>query len=178
MIIGITGNRPAKLPPEYGYDYNRPAWRKYRQRLKSVIHRYQADKVIVGMSLGADTVAAMTVLEMREKGCDIKLVCAIPFKGQESAWPKSSQALYNEILSKADEVVVVSEGKYSAAAMQKRNQYIVAFSDLVIALWTGEQGGTANCIASCREYEKPVIWLKPSEIVVYNNITVDEKAAS
>ena len=31
--------------------------------------------------------------------------------------------------------------------MQKRNEFMVDNSDLVVAVWNGTSGGTANCLA-------------------------------
>ena len=60
---------------------------------------------------------------------------------------RKSQQIYEEILSKADKVTLVSDKEYEPSVMQKRNEFMVDNSDLVVAVWNGTSGGTANCLA-------------------------------
>ena len=46
--------------------------------------------------------------------------------------------------------------RFGRAAPLKRNQEIVAYADLVVALWDGTSRGTAQVIATCRRINKPV----------------------
>lgn len=137
MIIAGTGHRPNKLG---GYSLNIRLKLKYLA--KDNLMRYKASKVISGMALGWDTALAEAALEL-----NLPLIAAIPFKGQELRWPKESQDLYNDILSKAREVKYISEEGFSSYKMQIRNEWMVNNCDLILALWNGDlSGGTYNCI--------------------------------
>jgi uncharacterized phage-like protein YoqJ len=157
----FTGHRPPKTG---GYDNDNPIMRNIRDWLRvRVGMAYEAGirTFISGMALGVDQVAAEVVLEYKSAGCDdIKLVAAVPFDGQECRWPVASQRYYTRLIQLADECVVVCAGGYAAWKMQVRNKWMVDRSRLVLAVWDGSLGGTANAVhyAYTREPRKPVVW--------------------
>lgn len=57
-----------------------------------------------------------------------------------------NQNQYAYWLTKAEEIVYVSIGKYAAWKMQKRNEWMVNNCDILLAIWDGTNGGTKNCI--------------------------------
>ena len=77
MIICLTGHRPQKL---YGYDLNDKRWLALKEKLKEILKERKCTEAISGMALGADTIFALAVLELKQEGYDIKLRCAVPFK--------------------------------------------------------------------------------------------------
>ena len=92
---------------------------------------------------------------------DIKIECAVPCKNQEIQWNTFQQKRYRAIIDKCDAVVYISN-EYSLGCMQKRNEYMVDNSNLLIAGWNGEPSGTANTInyAKSKGIEIIVIDLK------------------
>lgn len=167
MKIAVTGHRPNKL---WGYDYNDPHYIKLLAKLREIVissincNKEEPLEIISGMALGVDTLFAVLALELKSEGYNVKLVCAIPFKGQESKWIKESQKLYNDILDKADEVVCVCGEGYSAYKMQKRNEYMVNRCDFLIAVWDKSEGGTANCVRYANRKIKDVVYINPKEV--------------
>lgn len=113
------------------------------------------------MALGVDTVFALAVLELKDEGYDIKLHCAIPCKNHSCKWIKESIDQYNDILSKADTVKLVSDEEYKSWLMQKRNEYMVDLADKVIVVWDGTKGGTANCVRYAEKVGKEIIKVNP-----------------
>lgn len=98
--------------------------------------------VLTGMALGWDQAVARACVFW-----NVPFVAVVPFTGQESRWPLSSQRAYRSLISSACRVVVVSEGGFSADKMMKRNRWMVDNSDRLLALlgrW--ETGGTWNCV--------------------------------
>lgn len=161
MKIMITGHRPSSLSNDYGYDYHSGKWKYTIQIFKELLIRYKATEAITGMALGADTAFAIAVLELKKSGYDLKLHCAIPCLNHSSKWPEKSRELYHSILRQADLVQVVSEESYQPRLMQIRNEYMVDHSDLLIAFWNGEKGGTKNCIDYAKKQFRPMIWIEP-----------------
>lgn len=169
--IAVTGHRPNKL---WGYNYNDYHYYKLKDIFKNYIinainnEEDKSAEIITGMAIGVDTIFAIAAIELKNDGYNIKLVCAIPFKGQESKWPIESQKLYNNILNKADEVIIVSHGNYAAWKMQKRNEYMIDRlsndNDFLIAVWDGSSGGTANCIKYAKNMNKNIIHIDPYNI--------------
>ena len=99
---------------------------------------------ISGMAPGVDIWAAEIVLRLREKGADIKLICASPFEGFEKRWPDWERR-YNAILEKADLVRFICKGNIPGVH-QIRNEWMVDHATRVIAVFNGEKSGTKNTI--------------------------------
>lgn len=147
MIVAGTGHRPSKLG---GYD------KEATDKLIKVADMYlgtaRPSEVISGMALGWDQALAWAAIRLH-----IPLVAAIPFEGQENMWPVQSKANFHTILKHAKDVVYVSEPGYAPWKMQVRNQWMVNSCDVVLALWDGSDGGTANCVRYAEQAEKPIV---------------------
>lgn len=121
--------------------------------------------LISGMALGVDTLWALVALRLkRDFPTKFKLECAIPCQNHSSKWVKESKAIYDDILSKADKVTLVTDAPYNPWLMQKRNEYMVDNSDMVFAVWDGTNGGTGNCINYAVKNQKLVYVLHPFEL--------------
>lgn len=158
MKICVTGHRPNKL---YGYDLSDVRWQNLKWLFKHILKENKCTEAITGMALGVDTVFALAVLELKDEGYDIELHCAIPCKNHSCKWIKESVDQYNDILSKADIVKLVSDEEYKPWLMQKRNEYMVDLADKVIAVWDGTKGGTANCVRYAQKVGKEIIKVNP-----------------
>lgn len=147
MIICGTGHRPDKLGG-YGIEVHENLVLVAKQAIKGM----QPSKVISGMALGWDQ-ALMEAAQLLA----YPTVAAIPFKGQQNAWPEASRSKYAALLNEATEVVYVCPDGYAPWKMQKRNQWMVDNAHVVLALWNGSQGGTANCVKYANLMRKPVV---------------------
>lgn len=136
IIICGTGHRPSKLG-----GYGEAVFENLKVHATRYFKLVGPVKVISGMALGWDQAIAVAALEL-----GIPVSAYVPFAGQEDAWPAESQRRYRCILGGCAEVVIVSPGGYSPAAMQIRNRCMVDDADVVLALWDGSSGGTANCV--------------------------------
>ena len=105
---------------------------------------------IVGGALGFDTVAAVTVINMRDSGAftdddgskiNVFLTVAIPCPEQSARWKCADRVLYNSILRSADETVTISD-RYSRECMFIRNRYMVDRSAYCICYVTHRSGGS------------------------------------
>lgn len=147
MIICGTGHRPNKLGG-YSVEVHNQLVVLAKQALKDL----QPSKVISGMALGWDQ-ALMEAAQRRA----FHTIAAVPFRGQERAWPTESQKKYQSLLDDAADIVYVCEDGYAPWKMQKRNQWMVDQAHVVLALWDGSDGGTANCVRYAELMHKPVI---------------------
>ena len=100
---------------------------------------------ICGMARGVDIVAAEIILKMKKGNSNLRLICALPHPDFEKRWSKDWQQRYNAILSQADYIKTVCDA-FSYGAYQRRNEWMVNHSDRVIAVYSGEAGGTRNTI--------------------------------
>ena len=135
----FTGHRPEKLTA--------PEW-LIKRELEREIRQAMADGLdvfITGMARGVDIWAGEIVLDIRDAGAPIRLMCASPFEGFERSWNDEWQRRYNRIMAAADHALFVCNG-YSRSCFQIRNEWMVNHSARVIAVFNGEKGGTKNTI--------------------------------
>lgn len=98
-----------------------------------------------GGALGFDTLAAQTVLHLKQRYPQIKLILVLPCKDQASRWSVQDLKEYERIKALADKVVYTSE-HYYAGCMQKRNRHLVDNSSLCICYLAQSSGGTAYTV--------------------------------
>jgi uncharacterized phage-like protein YoqJ len=135
----FTGHR--KIPPE---------------QLSEIAQRLE--KIIIGLiengycyfgaggALGFDTLAALTVLQLKEKYTQVRLILVLPCLTQSKDWSEDNQIVYEEIKSKADKIVYTSK-EYSRGCMHKRNRHLVDNSSACICYLTKQKGGTAYTVS-------------------------------
>lgn len=143
MKIAVTGHRPPALFRAYPYsEANRQKLIGFsRVVVAQAAKKYPGVEFIQGMALGFDqAIGEACVLE------GVPFHAYVPFVGQENAWPMSSREIYQSLLKKAASTVVVCEGVYHPSMMQVRNVAMVDNCDLLVALWNGNDGGTANAV--------------------------------
>ena len=148
----FTGHRPERLEiPEP----------EVISGLKVEIHQAIADgfqTFISGVSRGVDLWAAEIVLALRDEGAAVRLICASPYQGFESRWSQEWQKRYCQVMKRADLVRFICPG-YSRNCFQRRNEWMVDHSALVIAVYNGQPSGTRNTIEYARRCGVPVILL-------------------
>lgn len=158
MKITITGHRPDKLDNDYTYQSELS--KKIIKVLQEQIELLKPTEMISGMALGIDTIWA--VLAIKNK---IPLHASIPCEEHSGKWPKPSQDLYRKLLRYSKcEAVLVSEGYYTPGCMQKRNEYMVDRCDMLIAVWDGTPGGTANCVRYAEKVDKVILIINPKTL--------------
>jgi len=157
MRLGITGHRSDKLPDKAtGYEIPNPTYNYVYQEIEKKFKELNPEKIITGMALGTDQIAAIIAYRL-----GIPFIAAIPFEGQEIKWIPKSQEIYHKLLNKASETVIVSGGEFSAGKMQERNKWIVNYSDIMLGIFDGSPGGTANCLNYARSINREIIIIDP-----------------
>lgn len=153
MIISCTGHRPSKIDC---YNIPNQIYCYICQQTEKVLLELNPIKLITGMAIGYDQWTANIAIKL-----GIPFVAAVPFEGQEKKWNMLDRKRYFSLLSKASDIVYVSEPGYSAEKMQIRNQYLVDNCDMLIACFNGTPGGTANCINYAQSKKKEIILIDP-----------------
>lgn len=154
MIVAFTGHRPNKLG---GYKLPNPTYIYVCQQIDKTLKELKPEKIISGMALGIDQWAANIAYKL-----GIPFIAAVPFLGQEGAWPAQSQQTYNKLIKLASEVVIVCEGGYEASKMQRRNEWMTDRCDILIAVWDKTPGGTGNCINYAKSINKHIVYINPT----------------
>ena len=103
-----------------------------------------------GGALGFDTLAAQTVLRLRQSYPDIRLILVLPCVSQADKWPPADVAVYQEIMGQANKIVYTSH-EYTAGCMFKRNRHLVDHSSVCICYLEKSTGGTAYTVDYARK---------------------------
>ena len=103
----------------------------------------------VGGALGFDTLAAETVLRLRQRFPQLRLLLIVPCATQADRWSARNQQRYRAIREAADEVTVLSK-TYTAGCMHRRNRYMVDHSSVCLCYLRTARGGTAYTVRYAR----------------------------
>ena len=153
----FTGHRPEKLP--WGADERDARCVRLKEELfchVEGVYLAGCTHFICGMARGCDFYFAEAVLALREKYPEVTLEAAIPCDTQANAWTKDERRRYEHLLAECDEVSFVAHA-YSPGCMQRRNQYMVDRSSVLLAVFNGSTGGTMNTILYAKRQGLQVI---------------------
>jgi len=179
----FTGHRPNHL---FGYNLKdnryKTLYKKLTETIELCINEENITRFISGGAIGTDQISYWLVYKLKEKYPDIKNIVAIPFKNQPNAWKdKNTIRWYSKMLERADEIIYVDDiddfryrtnevpvGEYHIGKMQRRNEWMVDNSRIVLAVYDGfSKGGTKNCINYAKKNYKNIIYIN------YNKLEVD-----
>lgn len=109
-----------------------------------------------GGALGFDTLAAQTVLELKQSYPQIRLILILPCESQTRGWQKADVAVYESIRRSADKVVYTSKTYYEGC-MHKRNRHMIDHSSLCICYMTNNHSGTGYTVQYANEKGRKII---------------------
>lgn len=139
ITCAFTGHRPEKLNISEA---------KAKQLLSIAVRNavfagYR--NFITGMATGIDIWAGEVVLEYKKTYPDINIICAVPYPTFYRNRNKFEQQRYQNIWSNASSRHI-SFPYCDPRSYQSRNMWMVDNSNLLIAAFTGEVGGTKNTV--------------------------------
>lgn len=144
----FTGYRPQKFP--FKVSISDSEYVKFENILTEGVMKLIDENCRVfytGMAMGFDIIAAENVALLKRACPDlkIKLVCVIPFSGQEEGFSTIWRQKYINIINSADEIITLSD-KYYNGCYQVRNKFMVDNCDYVFTWYDGKSGGTRNTV--------------------------------
>ena len=102
-----------------------------RPLLRHLIDNEGFSCFLAGGALGFDTIAAQTVLALKEDYPHIRLRLVLPCSDQDSKWRAGERQTYRSILAQADHVEYIAD-RYVPGCMQARNRALVEQSSCCI----------------------------------------------
>ena len=142
-------------------------YQNIKRRLRETIKALAERDVIyygAGGALGFDTLAAQTVLNLKKRYPNIKLILVLPCLSQTRGWPTKDVEEYERIKTQADKVVYTSQ-QYTKGCMFKRNRHLVDNSGVCVCYLTRDSGGTAYTVDYAEKQGLEVINLAPTHII-------------
>ncbi len=126
------------------------------------LHAEGYRRFLCGMALGFDMAAAEAVLALRAAHPEGRLVCVVPFAGQDRRFPAVEQERYRRILEAADETVVLRDD-YRPDCYARRNDRLTDGASAVVAWYDGSSGGTHYTVRRARRLGLRVLnlWQNP-----------------
>lgn len=140
-IVGFTGNRILSHDEKL-----------IKEAINDALIQYNASRAITGFALGFDQLVAKVCIEI-----GLPFTAAIPYAKQAEKWSAAQQQEYLELLEKATDIVIVSEGEYAVWKLFKRNDWIVNNSDMIVAYAMMPDGGAASCCVAAAKAGKKVV---------------------
>lgn len=134
----FTGHR--QIPPGAQAEIKGKLERVITDLYQKGVRCYEA-----GGALGFDTLAAQTVIRLREKCPGMELILALPCQTQTRGWRPEDIAEYERIKAQADEVIYTAQ-QYTKGCMHIRNRYMVDHSGICVCYLTKDSGGTAYTV--------------------------------
>ena len=101
-----------------------------------------------GGAKGFDALASKTVIKLKEKYTNIKLILVLPFYNQyekENNWTIEEINEYNNLKNSAHKIIYTQE-TYSAGCYYKRNRFLIDHSDICLCYKYKNSGGTSYTI--------------------------------
>ncbi len=111
---------------------------------------------ITGGAIGFDTLAALTVLALKEIRPEVRLHLYLPCRDQDKRWSVKDREIFRHILERADSVLYICD-EYAPGCMHARNRKMVDESDVCIAYLMRHSGGTAYTVNYAISQGKEVI---------------------
>ena len=85
--------------------------------------------------------AAEAGRELRERAPGVRLVAAVPFRGQEMRFSPADRERFRRVLAEADSVEVLAPA-YHRGCYAVRNDFLVDNARVLVAWYDGSPGGT------------------------------------
>ncbi len=117
-----------------------------REKIKALIEDKGVETFIAGGALGFDTLAASTVIDLKEEYPFIKLYLYLPCNDQSKMWTAEDKYTWRIIMSKSDGYKFVTDGPYVDGCMQKRNYKMADDARYGIAYCVIARSGTGMTV--------------------------------
>lgn len=167
MICCVTGHRPKGFP--FPYDTDNAYYNTYFDVLGDTVEDLMYEgytHFISGMADGVDLDFATIVVNISNSFDGIVLESALPYPLRMPIKATEIDEARHALINASQKITFVSS-HYFRGCMQKRNRYMVDKSDLVLAVWNGEErGGTWDTISYARKKGKPIRYIMLKELTL------------
>lgn len=107
-----------------------------------------------------DMFAAEAVLKLKATHSEITLEMVSPFDAQAAKWAPQYQRRHDRLFERAD-MFTATGHEYTKSAMFTRNRYLVNNTDVLLAAYDGQPGGTQMTVQYAKQMGIQVCCIKP-----------------
>lgn len=129
-----------------------------------------------GGALGFDTLAAQTVIRLRENCPNMKLILVLPCLTQTRGWRPENVMEYERIKTQADKVVYTTQ-EYTWGCMHRRNRHLVDNSSVCVCYLTKDNGGTAYTVRYAEDQGLEIVNIAQNKIS-QDSLVTNQKCVS
>lgn len=144
--VCFTGHRPEKLPFSMDDTVRLNMLRSMIYLRIDEAYRSGYRIFLTGMARGVDMWAALGVMALKKQHNDIRLVGVSPYKNEYCRLRGTDKWDYGVIEEAADDMIYISQD-YFKGCYQKRNNFIVNNSSLIIGVVYNMKSGTGKTLA-------------------------------
>ena len=123
--------------------------------IENGIHEFGLTDFYAGGAIGWDTLAAQTVLRVKEKYPQIKLHLILPCCNEEQTakWTEEQKAEFYRILSLADEVEYISDRYYNGCMKDRNARLVELATKCCISYWNPKdfRSGTGQTVRMAKK---------------------------
>ena len=116
-----------------------------------LITKHNVTDFIAGGALGFDTLAELTVLNLKKEYPHIRLHLFLPCTDQTLRWNTYDKKMWESIRLLADDYTFITKTTYVDGCMQLRNEAMVDTARFGIAYCKRKFGGTASTVEYARQ---------------------------
>ena len=160
--VCFTGHRNQKLI--WGFNERDERCLKMKDNLRIEIEKAingGYETFYSGMALGFDLICVETILELKKKYNNIKIVGVLPCRTQGIKWQSKDRERYRKLLWQLDAVRCIYDNYIGAECMYERNRFMVDNSSMMIALYSGVVGGTKSTIGYAQSKGLKIVIIDP-----------------
>lgn len=122
-----------------------------QNKIRYLIENKGVTSFIAGGALGFDTLAAETVIKMKDEYPDIKLSLYLPCYYQSAKWNNNDRYKWRMIMTKVDDYKYITEGPYEDGCMQKRNYKMADDALYCLSYCVMQKSGTGMTLYYAKE---------------------------
>ena len=148
--VAVTGHQPFLLG---GYGEDVAA--RLRDLASSWLRDNRPREIVSGLAAGWDTAVAEASIQE-----GIPLVSALAYTAQADHWPDEAKEKHAWLVGKSVQVYTYAQEK-EHGCFARRDRWVLDRGDVVLALWSGVDGGTARAVSHADKLGKPIINLWP-----------------
>ena len=165
LVIGVTRHRKLDTNPAFIQGINL-AIEESRQIAPSLKSTPLVLSILSPLAEGADRMVAREVLKVPGSMLEVVLPLEKDDYMQDFGTSESRDE-FEELLSQARSVRLLSSKSHRSEAYEQVGRYIVDQCDVLIALWDGkpaaDRGGTAKTVQYARETGCPLVWINTED---------------